>query len=1142
MLRLDQPGASGYPTLPLWLTKAANPTVRPGHEPRLGFSRFKNGDSPIMACLKLRQVNGKAPIIQRVIFTTTLILVLAFLCPQPVSARGKTQYRNSSFEKFVQIAGASRVGSDACMSCHSDIASNFRHAFHAQQGVECEDCHGPGSLHVDGGGDVAKIISFRSRPAEQANGVCLSCHIQNSEVRNWMSGPHAADGVRCTDCHQVHASASPAPAPTRANFDTTNPGSVTLVERLVPESTAKLEPRWQLNESCLKCHQEQRAEMSLPYHHPLREGKLTCVDCHNPHGGPGGRNLRNANVNQLCLSCHAQYRGPYMYQHPPVNENCMICHSPHGSPNTNLLTVSEPALCLQCHAGHHDGASLPLADRCTNCHGSIHGTDVPTPTGGSRFVDKGGLGVPGFPQPTTLNRLAQLRTNLAMPLVPAHTPTGIISMGLPSTAVFHGSAPASSRYSPSLVPSHSPFTLSSMAPYAGVLAAMYATIPNRVSAGNSWPAAGAAPQDSYWGLYFTPGAYRFVNVTGYGSRVGEYDSLQEAEGGGFEANYISVPHHTSLLTRATVLTGSDFHVVSQLNVGDRLEVGADMRSFVEQQDNYPFYAGVMSPDIVNAEGDPSLYDGIPAGTVFGVKRRLGSAYARVKLPKVPVHLFVKGDWQARVGHTQFAYLDENIDSTCTTCHFTSQLQRLNYTTRNAGAGVEVNLGGMDLTYEHDYSSFNDRLPYPSATLGPMLNEVEPGPVFVPDTPAGTYYLDIPASSRYSADALSLNWSISPDLIFNGQASYRREHDVLTHNPQNAFDSDATLSWHPRERLRLTADYRQQNLVNSFVPYFTLYGNMSYHEHWAGLKADYDLTKHLDVEAHYQRSGISRSNAFLWPQIYSFDNTDLLTVVPSSFSNTTGVALRYHPRSLWNARAGYEWTGTHDPGYLLVPKSNSRIFGNVTFAPTHWLIFTDDGSIIVQNAFPIIQRRNRFYVDTADATLKPLPNWDLELGYSYQQNNLATYMAFQNDAGAGYVLDEPFVAYRQLSQTYWIQSAYKFRNRLGLNLGLTHSSAHSGMLPDLNPNDYLLLGNGPVVQQGAFDPVLFQQALGALNIGATQVSQVNVPQFIGQGKVYLLLPHGFDSGILVNYSSYRDYTHPNLDGILRAYTVYVGRSW
>ena len=223
----------------------------------------------------------------------------------------------------MQITGATRVGTDTCVQCHRDVTSNFRHAFHALQGVECEDCHGPGSLHVEGSGDVAKIISFRSRPAEGANGVCLSCHVQDAAVRNWMAGTHAAEHVRCTECHQIHTQAAQAAAPARLAFDTTTPGSVTFAERLQPESTVRLAPRGQINESCLKCHQSQRAEMSLPYHHPLQEGKVTCVDCHNPHGGPAGKNLRVANVNQLCLSCHAQYRGPYMYQHPPVNENCL---------------------------------------------------------------------------------------------------------------------------------------------------------------------------------------------------------------------------------------------------------------------------------------------------------------------------------------------------------------------------------------------------------------------------------------------------------------------------------------------------------------------------------------------------------------------------------------------------------------------------------------------------------------------------------------------------------------------------------------------------------------------------------------------------------------------------------------------------
>ncbi len=100
-----------------------------------------------------------------------------------------------------------------------------------------------------------------------------------------------------------------------------------------------------------------------------------------------------------------------------------------------------------------------------------------------------------------------------------------------------------------------------------------------------------------------------------------------------------------------------------------------------------------------------------------------------------------------------------------------------------------------------------------------------------------------------------------------------------------------------------------------------------------------------------------------------------------------------------------------------------------------------------------------------------------------------------------------------------------------------------MLPDLNSNDPALLAyNSSLIAQDTFDPGLFAQGLGAVGLGATQVSEVNVPQFIGQGKVYYNLPHGFDACLLGYYGSYTDFMYPNLNGILRALTVYFGRSW
>jgi hypothetical protein len=480
---------------------------------------------------------------------------------------------------------------------------------------------------------------------------------------------------------------------------------------------------------------------------------------------------------------------------------------------------------------------------------------------------------------------------------------------------------------------------------------------------------------------------------------------------------------------------------------------------------------------------------------------------------------------------------------------------------------------LRLTWEHNFSSFNDRLTFPTANYtGPFTPENEGSSIVNPppygpaptDFPAGNYYLDIPSPNQLSTDSVDLSLTPSDRLVFNGHVSYARLRNTFTKNPQNWFDSDETLNWFPLPRLRLIADYHQQNLINNFTPYYSMYGNVSYHRHWEGLRLQYALPAGFDVEAHYRRSGTTRSNASLWPQIYSMDNTDLLRVVPSSFSNTLGLTLHYHNR-LWNARAGDEWTGTHQPGFLIVPQSDNRTFADVWYTPRNWLAFTNDASIVVQNDFadvplpntpgaapgfggdiaglpPAYQRRDRFYTEAASATMRFVPDWNLALGYSYQQNNLTSYMAFQNDSSTGYVLDEPNVPYKQISQVYWGDSTYTLKKRLGLDLRLTHNSSSSGFRPDLNPNDAAQLGNAALIQQGTFNPVLFQQALGNVELGATQVSAVQVPQWIGQSKGYYLFPHQVEGGLVFYYGSYSDHWNPNLNGVLRTFDVYVGRSW
>jgi DmsE family decaheme c-type cytochrome len=126
--------------------------------------------------------------------------------------------------------------------------------------------------------------------------------------------------------------------------------------------------------------------------HPVRYGKLACSDCHNLHGNSNPAMLVGATINQTCYKCHADKRGPLLWEHAPVTEECTLCHLPHGSVRASLLNKSPPLLCQQCHsvAGHpsvaYTGSSLAggagsaflLVGGCVNCHSQVHGSNHPS--------------------------------------------------------------------------------------------------------------------------------------------------------------------------------------------------------------------------------------------------------------------------------------------------------------------------------------------------------------------------------------------------------------------------------------------------------------------------------------------------------------------------------------------------------------------------------------------------------------------------------------------------------------------------------------------------------------------------------------------------------------------------------------------
>lgn len=198
---------------------------------------------------------------------------------------------------------------------------------------------------------------------------CLSCH--EEQGRTFKLSPHARlvtkgtenEAQGCETCH--------------------GPGSV-HAENGGGKGNAIINPKKDPT-ICFTCHTEKKMEFRLPNHHPVLEGKMSCVDCHELHG-PDTRpsNISMEGVNETCFKCHKDQQGPFVYEHAAMREGCTSCHKVHGSINEKMLTARDFNLCLRCHTqanfpniaanGSHP-AFLQRAGACWTCHIKPHGSN-----------------------------------------------------------------------------------------------------------------------------------------------------------------------------------------------------------------------------------------------------------------------------------------------------------------------------------------------------------------------------------------------------------------------------------------------------------------------------------------------------------------------------------------------------------------------------------------------------------------------------------------------------------------------------------------------------------------------------------------------------------------------------------------------
>ncbi len=316
----------------------------------------------------------------RAVFLVSILAVaVAANAAQP---QGKTSPAQAKAPPAAQASG-DYVGSETCVACHEDQQRRFKNTImgkvmarpHTEwESRGCESCHGPGKAHVEAGGSKETIpVRFtkdsKNTPEEQ-NSACLTCHTRGNRLF-WKGSPHQSRAMACVDCHQVHYGErqTPLAAETRYNAPLTD---IKGVKKSQPEL-------------CLDCHQMRRAQLQRSSHMPYREGKVTCTSCHNPHGTPNPKQLIASTVNENCLTCHTERRGPFLWEHPPVMENCANCHEAHGTNNPQLLKVRMPRVCDSCHVTSRHPTTPTLLNSirdfnrgCTNCHSAIHGSNHPS--------------------------------------------------------------------------------------------------------------------------------------------------------------------------------------------------------------------------------------------------------------------------------------------------------------------------------------------------------------------------------------------------------------------------------------------------------------------------------------------------------------------------------------------------------------------------------------------------------------------------------------------------------------------------------------------------------------------------------------------------------------------------------------------
>lgn len=244
---------------------------------------------------------------------------------------------------------------------------NIMEQWTSELGVQCSACHEEEQERAASAGPSRSRFADDSKPMKE---VARVMYTMTDSINSRFIAKIANSGVpvNCGTCHKGRI----------------NPESGPFLAIAEPSGGRSLKA-----EACFQCHEDERAAFSLPFRHKVEEGLISCTDCHEPHG-TSRKNRRSTPEEEdlICLKCHAETGGPFVYEHAVVKaEGCMACHVPHGGPNPEMLNRAKvDTTCLLCHfpsrisptgapvnQAHDLGTQL---HPCTACHADVHGSNV----------------------------------------------------------------------------------------------------------------------------------------------------------------------------------------------------------------------------------------------------------------------------------------------------------------------------------------------------------------------------------------------------------------------------------------------------------------------------------------------------------------------------------------------------------------------------------------------------------------------------------------------------------------------------------------------------------------------------------------------------------------------------------------------